>query len=72
MKETERITKLLEDLYNGEPWIDVSLAGVLSNISEKAAKISLSRIHMEIVSHIISWRRHIYSEYRADKSKLRR
>lgn len=62
MKETERLTKLFEDLYNGEPWIDVSLVDVLGKISaeQAAKKISpKSNSIWEIVNHIISWRRHI-------------
>jgi len=33
MKETKRIAKLFEDLYNGSPWIDVTIMDTLKNIS---------------------------------------
>lgn len=59
MKETERIEKLFEDLYDGEPWIGVSLFDTLKNISsEKAAKKISPQWNSiwEIVNHIIEWR----------------
>lgn len=37
MKEVNRITKLLQDLYNGSPWIDVNISAVLENISANQA-----------------------------------
>src|SRR5687768_9063835 len=59
MKETERISKLFKDSYNGSPWIDVNLTETLSAISaEQAAKRVFSNCNSiwEIVNHIISWR----------------
>ena len=59
MKESIRISKLFSDLYNGSPWIDVTLLATLKNISaEKArAKISPERNSIwQILNHIISWR----------------
>ena len=59
MKETERITKLFEDLYDGSPWIDSTLKGTLEPVTAEQAmkKISLERNSIwEIVNHIISWR----------------
>ncbi|MBK8552177.1 MAG: DinB family protein [Ignavibacteria bacterium] len=59
MKETERIEKLFEDLYDGEPWIGVSLFDTLKNITaEKAAKKISPQWNSiwEIVNHIIEWR----------------
>lgn len=59
MKETERIEKLFTDLYNGEPWIGVSISGVLKNISaEQASKKVSPELNSiwEIVNHIITWR----------------
>ncbi|HEX5111595.1 MAG TPA: DinB family protein [Saprospiraceae bacterium] len=59
MKETDRISKLFEDLYNGHPWIDVTL---LPNLKKLTAKQASKRIYSdwntiwEIVNHIISWR----------------
>ena len=59
MKETERITKLFEEIYDGDSWVGVSLVDTLKNISgEKAAKKIRSNWNSiwEIVVHIISWR----------------
>ena len=61
MKETQRIAALFEDLYDGTPWVDVTIAGTLKNISAKkaAAKPSPNRNSIwEIVNHVISWRDH--------------
>ncbi|HXS58796.1 MAG TPA: DinB family protein [Hanamia sp.] len=62
MKESVRISKLFEDLYDGSPWIDVTLMGTLKNISaEKAArKIAPDRNSIwQILNHIISWRNNV-------------
>ena len=59
MKETDRIIKLFEDLYNGESWIGVNIVSTLENISAKQAakKITVDRNSIwEITNHIISWR----------------
>ncbi|MCW3094171.1 MAG: hypothetical protein JWP81_5240 [Ferruginibacter sp.] len=59
MNETERITELFEDIYDGDSWIGVSLVETLQNISaEKAAKkVALQwNTIWEIVNHVISWR----------------
>jgi uncharacterized damage-inducible protein DinB len=59
MKETKRIIKLFEDLYEGSPWIDVTIAGTLENISaEQAMMRPLPNRNSiwEIVNHLISWR----------------
>jgi uncharacterized damage-inducible protein DinB len=59
MKETARISKLFAALYDGNPWIDVTLAGTLEHISaeQAARKISPERNSIwEIVNHIIRWR----------------
>ena len=62
MKETKRITKLFEDLYNGSPWIDVNILETLKNISSQLAakKIAPGRNSIwQIVNHIISWRENV-------------
>lgn len=59
MKETARIIKLYDDLYQGSPWLDINLADTLKNISAEQAfkKISPSWNSIwEILNHIISWR----------------
>jgi uncharacterized damage-inducible protein DinB len=62
MKETERITKLFEDLYDGSPWIDVT---ILPNLKMLNAKQAANRIYpnwntiWEITNHMISWRANV-------------
>jgi len=59
MKETDRIIKLFEALFEGSPWIDVNITGALENITaEQAAKKTLPNRNSiwEIVNHIINWR----------------
>ena len=59
MQETKRITKLLVDIYNGSPWIDVNLAGTLKKIDAGVAARKISpqwNSIWEIVNHLISWR----------------
>src|SRR6478735_8970094 len=63
MKETERITKLFEEIYDGDSWVGVSLVDTLKNISaEKAAKKIRPNWNSiwEIVVHIISWRDNVF------------
>jgi uncharacterized damage-inducible protein DinB len=62
MKETQHIAKLFEDLYDGDPWIDVTILGVLKNVSpqQAAKKIAPGRNSIwQIVNHIISWRENV-------------
>jgi hypothetical protein len=38
MKETQHISSLYQKLYNGSPWIDITITAVLENIpAEQAA-----------------------------------
>ncbi len=62
MKETDRSLKLFEDLYNGNPWIDVNLFSVLSQISaNQASKKILPHLNSiwEMANHLISWRMNV-------------
>jgi uncharacterized damage-inducible protein DinB len=59
MKETERIIKLFDGLYQGHPWLDVTFMDTLKNMTaQQAAK----KIHpgcnsvWEVLNHLISWR----------------
>lgn len=59
MKETEHLTILFEDIYNGDPWIDINLLGTLTTITAaQAAKKQFPQWNSiwEIVNHLISWR----------------
>jgi len=62
MKETERIKKLFEDLYDGDPWIDINLVGTLGKLSATKASRKLTpemNSIWEIVNHLIQWRENV-------------
>jgi len=61
MNETTRIAKLFDNLFDGDPWVDVTLMKTLSEISpDKAAfKSGEANSIWEIANHIISWRRNV-------------
>jgi uncharacterized damage-inducible protein DinB len=62
MKEAKRIKKLFEDLYDGSPWIDVTIMDTLKSISAQRAakKIAPGRNSVwQIVNHIIAWRENV-------------
>jgi len=59
MKETQRINKLFRDIYDGHPWIDVTILGTLKTLSGEKASKKISphwNTIWEIVNHLISWR----------------
>ena len=59
MNETKNIAALFENLYNGNPWIDVTIKGTLANIGAKdAASHPLEKCNSiwQLVNHLISWR----------------
>ncbi|MBC7889306.1 MAG: DinB family protein [Ferruginibacter sp.] len=62
MKETERIAGLFEDIYNADPWIDVTLLATLENISAEIASKKITprwNSVWEILIHIIKWRENV-------------
>ena len=62
MKETARIHKLFEDLYAGDPWLDVTLTGTLAGLSaqQSAHKPDPNWNSIwEITNHLISWRENV-------------
>lgn len=59
MDEPKRISRLFENLYDGNPWLDITLAATLQSISaERAARKSNPERNSiwEITNHLISWR----------------
>ncbi|HKO77039.1 MAG TPA: DinB family protein [Flavobacterium sp.] len=62
MSESKRISNLYQSIYNGNPWLEVTLANTLKDITAEQAyrKINpdLNTI-WEIVNHLIQWRRNI-------------
>jgi uncharacterized damage-inducible protein DinB len=72
MKEIRRIIKLLENSYNGGPWIDVSLIPVLNKITAEQAATKVSpnwNTIWEIVNHIISWRKNVLKRIQGEVIK---
>ena len=62
MKATERILHLFENIYDGGPWISVTISDSLKNISpeQASARISPGRNTIwEIVNHVIQWRSNV-------------
>jgi hypothetical protein len=62
MTETKRILSLFEKLYNGSPWIDISILAVLENITAaQAARHTLPGCNSiwEITRHMIAWRNNV-------------
>ena len=62
MKETTRISKLFDDLFDGHPWIDVMIWPTLTQLTAEQAG---RRIYddwntiWEITNHMISWRENV-------------
>ncbi len=59
MKENERIAKLFSDLYDGSPWLDVTIVNTLDDISASEAfnpAVPGLNTIWEIVNHMVSWR----------------
>lgn len=61
MRETTRIKGLIADLYNGHPWIEVTVLDTLKEISaeQAAARVGPLNSIWEILNHMISWRRNV-------------
>lgn len=72
MKETERLHKLFEDLYAGDPWLDVTLMDTLSVLSAKQAAYKPNtdwNSIWEITNHLIAWRENVLKRVQDKKVK---
>lgn len=60
--EPKRISGLLENSFDGNPWLDITLMGTLENVSAQTAakkpECGANSI-WEIVNHLIDWRENI-------------
>lgn len=59
MKENNSIKTLFEDLFDGDPWLDITILGTLQGITaEQALKRFApgSNSIWELVNHLIDWR----------------
>jgi uncharacterized damage-inducible protein DinB len=64
MKESKRISNLYQSIYNGNPWLEVTLTGTLKDITaQQAYRKAHPKLNTiwEIVNHLIQWRRNILS-----------
>ncbi|HEY1006930.1 MAG TPA: DinB family protein [Sphingobacteriaceae bacterium] len=64
MKEPQRIQKLLRDLYDGSPWIEVTLMEKLHGLSAEQAGKKLFpdwNSIWQIVNHLAKWRMEVLS-----------
>ena len=62
MKETQRISRLFDQLYKGPSWIDVNIVSVLQRVTAKQAATRVLQncnTIWEITNHLISWRENI-------------
>lgn len=61
MPETIRMKQLMSALYNGHPWLEVTVQGTLDNINADQAAIKVAPLNSiwEIVNHMVSWRRNV-------------
>ncbi|MEO7044650.1 MAG: DinB family protein [Ferruginibacter sp.] len=69
MKETKRTAKLFEDLYDGDPWIGVTIHETLKNITpEQAARKLQPQLNSiwQITNHIISWRENVLKRLKGE------
>jgi uncharacterized damage-inducible protein DinB len=59
MEENQRMVKLFKDLFNGDPWLDSSIIGILSGVSaQRAARKPENATNSiwEIANHVADWR----------------
>lgn len=62
MKENKRIKGLFRDLYDGHPWLEVTILSTLENVPAARAAV---KVHpglnsiWEIVNHLVSWRNNV-------------
>lgn len=58
MDNIKLVQKLLNDHYDGVPWIDITIMGTLKLISAKQAAAKMGELNSiwQIVNHMISWR----------------
>jgi len=58
MSELVRLKKLLNDHFDGSPWLDVNIMDTLKDLtsSQAAKKIDHLNTIWQIVNHVIAWR----------------
>lgn len=72
MKELQRIIKLTEDGFDGNPWIDINLFTTLKTLSAQQAATKITpdiNSIWEIVNHLISWRSNVLQRLQGKQLK---
>jgi uncharacterized damage-inducible protein DinB len=72
MKEMKRIAKMMDDIYDGSPWIDVTLVGTLQKVTAEQAARRIAphwNTIWEIVNHMISWRLNVLQRVQGEVIK---
>lgn len=62
MNEIQRIIQLFEDLFDGTPWLDITINKTLEGLTASQASrrvIPGSNSIAEIVNHMIAWRQNV-------------
>ncbi|HMT12733.1 MAG TPA: DinB family protein, partial [Ignavibacteria bacterium] len=56
--DIEKVNKLIKDHYNGNPWIDTTIAATLKQLTAKQAAAKTGGLNSiwQIVNHMILWR----------------
>ncbi len=56
--DISKVNKLIKDHYNGNPWIDTTIAATLKQLTAKQAAVKIGELNSiwQIVNHMIMWR----------------
>lgn len=68
-QEIQRMTNMLREIYEGEPWHGPSVTKVLSDISPQQALSALGDSHniIELVLHMTAWRNFVIRRLEGDE-----
>lgn len=69
MNETARFQKLFEDLFDGQPWLEVTIAGTLRGLNaQQAARKPHADWNSiwEITNHLIHWRENVLERVKGE------
>lgn len=69
MNEIKRLQSLFEKLYNGDPWIDISILPVLEELDADTASarpVKNCNSIWEIVNHLVSWRKNVVKRLKGE------
>ena len=69
MGELKRLKKIINDGYDGNPWLDVTVTDTLNDVSAERAlkKIGDHNSIWEIVNHMIEWREVLWKKVNGEK-----